>query len=156
PANRETRVARIVTADGDVDVAVPGQSITVTLADEIDVGRGDMIASADAPAEVADQFESTIVWMDEQPMLPGRPYWLKIGARTVSATVTHPKYRINVNTLERLAATRLELNEIGVCNLALGRPIAFDAYRDNRDTGGFVLIDRLSNDTVGAGMLHFA
>jgi bifunctional enzyme CysN/CysC len=135
---------------------VPGQSITLVLADEIDVSRGDVIAAADSPAGVADQFEATVVWMSEQPMLPGRPYLLKIGAKTVGATVSHLKYRVNVNTLEHLAAKRLGLNEIGVGNLALDRPIAFDAYRDNRDTGGFILIDRLTNHTVGAGMLHFA
>jgi bifunctional enzyme CysN/CysC len=133
-----------------------GQSATLILADEVDVSRGDVICSAESSAGVADQFEATIVWMSDQPMLPGRPYWLKIGARTVTGTISHLKYRVNVNTLEHLAAKRLELNEIGVCNLAVDRPIAFDPYRDNRDTGGFILIDRLSNDTVGAGLLHFA
>jgi bifunctional enzyme CysN/CysC len=156
PSGRESRVARLAAADGDLAQAVPGQSITLVLADEIDVSRGDVIAAADSPAGVADQFEATVVWMSEQPMLPGRPYLLKIGAKTVGATVSHLKYRANVNTLEHLAAKRLGLNEIGVGNLALDRPIAFDAYRDNRDTGGFILIDRLTNHTVGAGMLHFA
>jgi bifunctional enzyme CysN/CysC len=156
PSGRESRVARIVAYGGDLTHAVAGQSITLTLADEVDVSRGDVISSADAPAGVADQFEATIVWMSDQPMLPGRIYWLKIGAKTVSAAITHPKYRVNVNTLEHLAAKRLELNEIGVCNLAMDRPIAFDPYRENRDTGGFILIDRLSNNTVGAGLLHFA
>lgn len=156
PSGRESRVARIVTYDGDLDGAVAGQSITLTLTDEIDVSRGDVIASAEAPSGVADQFEATIVWMGEHAMLPGRPYWLKIGAKTVTATMAHPKYRVSVNTLEHLAAKRLELNEIGVCNLALDRPIAFDAYKDNRDTGGFILVDRVSNTTVGAGLLHFA
>jgi bifunctional enzyme CysN/CysC len=156
PSGRESRVARLAAADGDLAQAVPGQSITLVLADEIDVSRGDVIAAADSPAGVADQFEATVVWMSDQPMLPGRPYWLKIGAKTVGATVSHLKYRVNVNTLEHLAAKRLGLNEIGVGNLALDRPIAFDAYRDNRDTGGFILIDRLTNHTVGAGMLHFA
>jgi bifunctional enzyme CysN/CysC len=156
PSGRESRVARLAAADGDLAQAVPGQSITLVLADEIDVSRGDVIAAADSPAGVADQFEATVVWMSEQPMLPGRPYLLKIGAKTVGATVSHLKYRVNVNTLEHLAAKRLGLNEIGVGNLALDRPIAFDAYRDNRDTGGFILIDRLTNHTVGAGMLHFA
>ena len=156
PSGRETRVTRLPAPGGDLGQAVPGQSITLMLADEIDVSRGDVIASADAPAGVADQFEATLVWMSDQPMLPGRPYWLKIGTKTVGATVSHLKYRVNVNTLEHLAAKRLGLNEIGVGNLALDRPIAFDAYRDNRDTGGFILIDRVSNHTVGAGMLHFA
>ena len=156
PSGRDSRVARLIAYEGDLRQAVPGQSITLTLADEIDVSRGDVISSADAPAGVADQFEATIVWMSDQPMLPGRTYWLKIGAKTVTATIAHPKYRVNVNTLEHLAAKRLELNEIGVCNLAVDRPIAFDPYRENRDTGGFILIDRLSNNTVGAGLLHFA
>ncbi|MDD3652339.1 adenylyl-sulfate kinase, partial [Immundisolibacter sp.] len=110
----------------------------------------------DAPAEVADQFECTLVWMADEPMLPGRPYWLKLGARTVGATVTEPKYKVNVNTLEHLAAKQLTLNEIGVCNIALDRPLPFDPYTVNRDMGGFILIDRLTNATVGAGMLHFA
>ena len=156
PSGRESRVARVVTQDGDLDLAVAGQSVTLTLEDEVDCSRGDVIVAADAPAEVADQFETTIVWMAEEPLLPGRPYWLKIGAKTVSATVTAPKYKINVNTLEHLAAKQLELNEIGVCNLSLDQAVAFDPYAENHDTGGFILIDRLTNDTVGAGMITFA
>jgi len=156
PSGRESRVSRIVTYDGDLTQAMPGQSITLVLADEVDVSRGDIICSADAAAGVADQFEATIVWMSDHPMLPGRSYWLKIGTKTVSATIGQSKYRVNVNTLEHLAAKKLDLNEIGVCNISVDRPIAFDAYKDNRDTGGFILIDRLSNTTVGAGLLHFA
>jgi bifunctional enzyme CysN/CysC len=156
PSGRETRVARIVTAAGDLPMAVAGQAITLTLADEVDISRGDMISAATNPAEVADQFETTLVWMSEEAMLPGRPYLLKIGTRTLSATITEPKYKINVNTLEHLAAKKLELNEIGVCNIALDRPIAFDAYKDNRVTGAFILINRMTHNTVGAGMLHFA
>jgi bifunctional enzyme CysN/CysC len=156
PSGRESTVARIVTAGGDLPRAVAGQSITLTLTDEVDISRGDVISGADSPAEVADQFEATLVWMAEEPMYPGRPYLLKIGARTVNATITEPKYRVNVNTLERLAAKQLALNEIGEVNLALDRPIAFDAYQTNREMGGFILIDRLSNATVGAGMLRFA
>ncbi len=156
PSGRESRVARIVAPEGDLARAVAGQSVTITLADEIDVSRGDLISSADAPAEVADQFECTLVWMADEPMLPGRPYLMKIGARTVTATITEPKYKVNVNTLEHLAAKKLELNQIGVCNLSLDRQVGFDAYADNRDTGGFILIDRASHHTVGAGMLHFA
>jgi len=158
PSGRESRVARIVGLDGDGDgaVAVAGQSVTITLADEIDVSRGDVIAAADSPPEVADQFECTLVWMSDEPLLPGRPYWLKIGAKLVSANVSELKYRVDVNSLEHLAAKTLELNGIGVANLSLAAPVAFDPYRDNRDTGGFILIDRLSNATVGAGMLHFA
>jgi bifunctional enzyme CysN/CysC len=156
PSGRESRVVRIVTHGGDLDRAVAGQAITLTLADEIDISRGDVVCAVDAAAGVADQFRATIVWMDDAPMLPGRSYLLKIGARTVSATVGHIRHKIDVNTLEELAARQLELNEIGVCNLSTDRPIAFDPYAENRDTGGFILIDPLSNNTVGAGLLHFA
>jgi bifunctional enzyme CysN/CysC len=156
PSGRESTVARIVTFTGDLPEAVAGQSVTLTLADEIDVSRGDVLATAASPPAVADQFEATIVWFDEEAMLPGRPYLLKLGARTVAAQVAEPKYKVNVNTLEHLAARRLELNEIGVCNLSLDAPIAFDPYAENHDLGGFILIDRISNRTVGAGLLHFA
>jgi bifunctional enzyme CysN/CysC len=156
PSGRESRVTRIVTANGDLPIAVAGQSITLTLAEEIDISRGDVISAAETPAEVADQFETTIVWMADEPMLPGRAYLLKLGANTVSATITEPKYKVNVNTMEHLAAKKLELNEIGVCNIALDRAVAFDPYGSNRETGGFILIDRMTNHTVGAGMLHFA
>ena len=156
PSGRESTVERIVAYGGDLPVAVAGQSVTLTLADEIDISRGDVISTAAQPAEVADQFECSIVWMADEPLLPGRPYLLKIGTRTVNATITEPKYKVNVNTMEHLAAKKLELNEIGVCNIALDRPVPFDAYKDNRETGGFILIDRMNNNTVGAGMLHFA
>jgi len=156
PSGKESTVARIVTANGDLPIAVAGQSITLTLADEVDISRGDVISAADSPAEVADQFEATLVWMSEEPMYPGRPYLLKLGTRTISATITEPKYKVNVNTMEHLAAKQLDLNEIGVCNVSIDQAIAFDPYTTNRDTGGFVLIDRMSNNTVGAGMLHFA
>ncbi|MDB5483659.1 MAG: sulfate adenylate transferase, subunit 1/adenylylsulfate kinase cysN/C [Caulobacteraceae bacterium] len=156
PSGRESTVARIVTQDGDLDRAAAGQSITLTLADEIDVSRGDVLSAAGDPPGVADQFETTLVWFDDEPMLPGRPYLMKLGARTVAAQVNEPKYKINVNTLEHLAATRLDLNEIGVCNLHLDAPIAFDSYEETKDLGGFILIDRISNRTVGAGMIHFA
>ncbi|EDX81975.1 MAG: sulfate adenylyltransferase subunit CysN [Phenylobacterium sp.] len=156
PSGKTSTVARIVTADGDLAQAVAGQSITLTLADEIDVSRGDVLASADAPPEAADQFEATVVWMDDEPLLPGRPYLLKIGAKLVGATITEPKHKVNVNTLEQQPAKRLELNEIGVCNLSLDAPVAFAPYAENKDLGGFILIDRISNRTVGAGLLHFA
>ena len=156
PSGRESTIARIVTKDGDLGVAVAGQSITLTFADEVDCSRGDVIAAAASPPEVADQFETSIVWMAEEPLLPGRPYWLKVGTKTVSATVNAPKYKINVNTLEHLAAKQLELNEIGVCNVSLDQPIAFDPYQANHDLGGFILIDRITNATVGAGMIRFA
>lgn len=156
PSGHESIVARIVTYSGDLPLAVAGQSVTLTLNDEIDISRGDVLSIADAPAETADQFESTVVWMHEEALLPGRPYLLKIGTQTVTASVTDIKYQVNVNTLEHTAAKQLELNGIGVCNLSLDRAIAFDAYQANKDTGGFILIDRLSNTTVAAGMLHFA
>ncbi|WP_395443173.1 sulfate adenylyltransferase subunit CysN [Caulobacter sp. UC70_42] len=156
PSGRESRVARIVTLPGDLDKAVAGQSVTLTLEDEIDISRGDVIAAADAPAPVANQFEATVVWMDDEPLPPGRTYLLKLGARTVGASVTDIKHRVNVNTLEHTAAKRLELNEIGLVNLSLDQAIPFEAYADNRQMGGFILIDRLSNRTVGAGMINFA
>lgn len=156
PSGKESMVKRIVTKDRDLDVAVAGQSVTITLADEIDISRGDILSAADAPPAVADQFEADVIWMSEEPMLPGRPYLLKTGAKYVGATITKPKYKVNVNTLEHLAAKTLELNEIGVCNLHLDQVIAFDPYEQNRDTGGFILVDRLTNNTIGAGLLHFA
>jgi bifunctional enzyme CysN/CysC len=156
PSGKESRVARIVTQAGDLAEAAAGQSITLTLADEIDVSRGDLVSAADAPAEVADQFEATVVWMSDQPMFRGRNYLMKVGTKTVTATIAPLKYQVDVDTLAHLAAERLELNQIGVCELELDQPIAFDAYTDNRDTGGFILIDRLTNQTVGAGMLKFA
>ena len=156
PSGKESTVARIVTFDGDLPQAVAGQSVTLTLADEIDISRGDVISGALAPAGVADQFETTIVWMHDEPLFPGRPYLMKIGAKTVTATVTDIKYQVNVNTMEHIAAKQLELNGIGVCNISLDRSVAFDPYSEDHDTGGFIFIDRLSNNTVGAGMIHFA
>jgi bifunctional enzyme CysN/CysC len=156
PSARESRIARIVTRDGDLEVAGAGQSVTMTLDDEIDCSRGDVIVAAKAPAEVADQFETHIVWMAAEPLLPGRAYWLKIGAKTVSATVTELKHKININSLEELAARRLELNEIGLANISLSEAVAFEPYAINPDLGGFILIDRLTNATVGAGMIRFA
>jgi bifunctional enzyme CysN/CysC len=156
PSGRESRVARIVTLDGDLERAVAGQAVTITLEDEIDVSRGDVLSTTDSLPGVADQFDTTIVWMADEPLLPGRPYWMKIGTKQVSATITEPKYKVNVNTLEHLAAKKLALNEIGVCNLATDQPIAFDPYTENRNTGSFILIDRLTNATVGAGLIHFA
>jgi bifunctional enzyme CysN/CysC len=156
PSGRETTVSRLVSADGDLAEAVAGQSITVTLEDDVDVSRGDVIAAASSLPGIAAQFEAHIVWMSEQEMLPGRSYLLKIGARTVGATMAQPKYKVNVNTLEHVAAKTLELNEIGVCNINLDRPVPFDPYEANRDMGGFILIDRFTNATVAAGLLHFA
>ena len=156
PSGRTSSIARIVTLEGDLPEAVAGQSVTLTLADEVDCSRGDVIAAADAPPQAADQFEATIVWMADEEMLPGRAYWLKLGTQTVTATVQQPKYQVNVNTMEQLAAKTLELNAIGVANLSTDRPIVFEPYAESRDLGGFILIDKLSNATVAAGMLHFA
>jgi len=156
PSARESHIARIVTRDGDLSEAGAGQSVTLTLEDEIDCSRGDLIVAAKAPAEVADQFETHIVWMAAEPLLPGRAYWLKIGAKTVSATVTELKHKININSLEELAARRLDLNEIGLANISLSEAVAFEPYATNSDLGGFILIDRLTNATVGAGMISFA
>ena len=162
PSGRTTKVARIVTLDGDLDEAVAGQSVTLTLADEVDCSRGDVIAAAKSPPHAADQFEATIVWMAEEEMVPGKGYWLKLGTQMVTATVAHPKYQLNVNTLEQLAAKTLDLNAIGVADVTTDRPIVFEPYSDasgrapNRALGGFILIDKLTNATVGAGMLHFA
>ncbi|NVO27941.1 sulfate adenylyltransferase subunit CysN [Donghicola sp. C2-DW-16] len=156
PSGKTSEVARIVNFDGDRDLAVAGESITLTLKDEIDCSRGQVIVAAQAPLEVADQFETTVVWMDEHEMVPGRAYWLKIGTQTVSATVQHPKYEVNVNTQEHLAAKTLDLNAIGVANITTDREIPFAAYTENRDLGGFILIDKITNATVAAGMIHFA
>jgi bifunctional enzyme CysN/CysC len=156
PSGRQSQVARIIGDSRDLQSAVAGQSVTLTLADEIDVSRGDVLAAAAAPPAVADQFEATIIWMHERPMLQGRSYVMKIGTETVGATVAPLKYRVNVDTLERLAAKKLELNDIGVCALELSRPVVFEPYSENRDLGGFILIDRITNTTVGAGLLHFA
>jgi bifunctional enzyme CysN/CysC len=156
PSGKTSRVSRIVTAAGDLPRAVAGQSVTLCLHDEIDCSRGDVIAAADAPAQVADQFEATVVWMADEPLLPGRPYWLKLATQTVTATLHPPKYQVNVNTLEHLAAKTLELNAIGVVNLATDRPIVFEPYTENRDLGAFIVIDKLTNATVAAGLIHFA
>jgi bifunctional enzyme CysN/CysC len=156
PSGKTTTVKAIVTMDGDLEEAIAGQSVTLTFNDEIDCSRGDVIVKSDAPCEVADQFEATLVWMDEHEMLPGRPYLLKIGTQTVTATVTEPKYEVNINTLEHLASRTLGLNAIGVCNLSIDRAIPFEAYAVNPDLGGFILIDRMTNSTVAAGMIHFA
>jgi bifunctional enzyme CysN/CysC len=156
PSGRETSVARIVTADGDESIAVTGQSVTLTLADEIDVGRGDVVVAADAPAAVADQLEATLVWMDEKAMPQGRAYLMKVGTTMATATAARLRYKVNVDTLEHTPAEALQLNEIGVCELQLDRPVVFESYAENRDLGGVILIDRLTNHTVAAGLVHFA
>ncbi len=156
PSGKTTTIDRIVTLDGDLDEAVAGQSVTLTLTDEVDCSRGDVIAAADAPPEAADQFEATLVWMADEAMIAGRAYWLKLATQSVSATVQAPKYEINVNTLDRLAAKTLDLNGIGVVEVSTDKPITFEAYADNKTLGGFILIDKLTNATVAAGMLHFS
>jgi bifunctional enzyme CysN/CysC len=156
PSGRRSKIARIVTGDGDLDTAITGQAVTLTLEDEIDISRGDVIAAASSPAQVADQFAAHLLWMGEHALLPGRPYWLKIGARTVGASVTEIKHRVDVNTQDHLAAKHLELNEVGYCNLHLDQPVAFESYADSRELGAFILIDRQTNGTVAAGTLDFA
>ncbi|MEZ5656790.1 MAG: sulfate adenylyltransferase subunit CysN [Sphingobium sp.] len=156
PSGKTSTVSRIVTMDGDLDEAVAGQSVTLCFADEIDCSRGDVIAIADQPPQTADQFESTIVWMSDDALIPGRAYWLKSGTQMVSATVQAPKYEVNVNTMEHLAAKTLELNSIGVAEVSTDKSIVFEPYADNRTLGGFILIDKITNATVAAGMLHFS
>ena len=156
PSGKTSTISRIVTLGGDLDVATAGQSVTLCFADEIDCSRGDVIALADNPPQTADQFESTIVWMADEEMLPGRPYWLKMGTQTVTATIQQPKYQVNVNTMEHLAAKTLDLNAIGVANLSTDKQLVFEAYEANRTLGGFILVDKITNATVAAGMLHFS
>lgn len=156
PAARSTQIARIVTYDGDLDHATTGDAVVLTLADEIDVSRGDIICAADVRAEVADQFAADIVWMSGRPLMRGRPYILRCGPQSTVCQISELKHKINVETLEHTAGREMELNAIGLCNLSLSKPIVFDTYADNREAGGFILIDRLTNETVGAGMIRFA
>ncbi|GAD64542.1 sulfate adenylyltransferase subunit CysN [Aquipseudomonas alcaligenes] len=156
PSGKTSRVERIVTLNGDLPQAITGQSVTLTLSDEIDISRGDVIAAADAPPAVADQFEATVVWMSEEAMLPGRPYLIKLGASSIGGALGQPKYQVDVNSLDQLPAKTLGLNEIGVCTLSLDRSAPFAPYAENRDMGSFIVIDRYTHQTVGAGMLHFA
>ena len=156
PAGKTSTVKSIATFDGELDEAVAGQSVTITLADEVDCSRGDVIAAADDPPEASDQFCSTIVWMDETALKPGRGYWLKIGSQVVTATVQAPKYEIDVNSLDHLAAKTLGLNSIGVAEFATDKPIVFEPYAKSRQLGGFILIDKFTNATVGAGMIEFS
>jgi len=156
PSGQRSTVARIVTADGDLPQALAGQAVTLVLGDERDVSRGDVIVAASDPPQIADQFQAHVLWMDAAPLLPGRPYLLKIGSRSVTAQVTEIRHRIDVNTQEAMAAKRLELNEVGLCNLSLDEVIAFEPYARNRTLGGFILIDRHSHATVAAGTIDFA
>ena len=155
PSGRMSRISRIVTFDGDLEQAVAGQAVTLTFEDELDISRGDVIADAEAAPEITDQIQSHIIWMHSEHLIPGRPYELKIGGRSTVATITDLKYKINVDTLEHTAAKALELNEVGVCNISLDQAIAYDPYVDNHETGAFILIDRFSKNTVGAGMIDF-
>ncbi len=156
PSGKTSTVSKIVTLDGELDEAVAGQSVTICFIDEIDCSRGDVISVADAPPEVSNQFDSTIVWMEDEPLHVGRSYWLKLGTQMVSATVAEPKYTVNVNTMDHMACKTLELNAIGVAELATDKPVVFESYSDSRALGGFILIDKITNRTVGAGMLHFS
>ena len=156
PAGRETTVARVAGCEQDLAAGVAGQAVTLTLADEIDISRGDVISTAETPASVGEQFEATVVWMAEEPLLRGRTYLMRAGTKTVPATVAPIRYKLDVDTGEQIAANQLDLNEIGVVQLELGQAVAFDPYVENRDTGGFILIDRITNHTVGAGLLRFA
>ena len=156
PGGKTSTIKQVLLADTALAQGEAGQSITLTLNDEIDISRGNVITKIDAPVEVSDQFEATILWMDEAAMLPGRPYTLKLASQTATATINSPKHKVNVNTLEKMAAKTLQLNEIGLCTLSLDRNIAFEPYDTNRTLGGFILIDRMSNATVGMGMIKFA
>ena len=156
PSGKTSTISKIVTLDGELSEAVAGQSVTLCFTDEIDCSRGDVIAAADNPPEVSDQFESTIVWMAEEPLIPGRAYWLKLGTQTVSATVQSPKFTINVNNMEHMAAKTLELNAIGVAEILTDKAIVFEPYANNHVLGGYILIDKITNATVAAGMLHFS
>jgi len=154
-SGKESTVTRIVTADGDLSAAHPGDAITMTLADEVDIARGDVLARADSRPEVVDQIAAQVLWMSEEAMLPGRSYLMRIGTKFVPARITSLRHKTDVNTLEHIAARTLALNEIGLCNIATATPIAFDPYAQNRDTGAFILIDRYTNATAGAGMIEF-
>ncbi|MGB2218736.1 MAG: sulfate adenylyltransferase subunit CysN [Henriciella sp.] len=156
PSGRETVVQRIVAHGGDLDEAVAGQSVTLTFGDEVDTSRGDLICDAQAPAEVSDQFQAHILWMSDEPMLPARRYLMKSGGRTVTALLSGLKHSVDVNDMQTRPATKLDLNEVGVVTLSLDQAIPFDSYADNRSTGGFILIDRMTNNTVGLGLLDFA
>jgi bifunctional enzyme CysN/CysC len=154
-SGRRARIKEIVTFDGALDRARAGDAVTLTLESEVDIARGDVLADPAAPPEFVDQFAAHVIWLSDHPLVPGRSYLLKIGTRTVPATVTTLKYRIDVDTLAHLADRTLRLNEVGFCNLSAAVAVAFDAYEANRDTGAFILIDRSTNETAGAGMIAF-
>ncbi len=156
PSGRTARIARIVTADGDLMQAGSGQSVTLTFDDEIDCSRGDVIAAAAAPCEIADQFQATVVWMSDAPLFPGRRYLLKLGAAVANASITEIRHGFDIDTMQPIPARQLDINGIGVCNVSIDRDLPFDAFEQNRETGAFILIDQESNETAGAGLIHFA
>ena len=156
PSGTESTVERIVTMEGDLELAGAGRSVTLTLSDEIDISRGDSIVAADSPCGSADQFQTRILWMDESAMMPGRQYLFKSNTQTTSMTLGRLNHRIDVNTLEELPAKVLDMNEIGVCNISLSSRVAFDSYEDDPTMGGFIIIDRMTNNTVGMGLIDYA
>ncbi len=155
PSGRRAHIARIVTADGDLETAQQGDAVTLTFAEEVDVSRGDIIAAAEGAPSIADQMSARVIWFDEEPMLPGRAYTLKCGCQAATATISNLKYKLNVDTLDHVAGKTLELNEVGLCNLTTAKALVFDPYAENTDTGSFILIDRFTNATVAAGMIEF-
>jgi bifunctional enzyme CysN/CysC len=155
PSGKRIHVARIVTADGDLEVAQRGDAVTLTFAEEVDVSRGDIISAIEEAPAIADQIAARIVWFDEEPMLPGRTYAIKCGCQTTTATISSLKYKLNVDNLDHVAGKTLELNEVGLCNLSTGKTLVFDPYAENSETGSFILIDRFTHGTVAAGMIEF-
>ncbi|MGZ5863403.1 MAG: adenylyl-sulfate kinase, partial [Methyloceanibacter sp.] len=155
PSGRRVHVARIVTADGDLELARGGDAVTLTFAEEVDISRGDVLATPGARPQIADQIAARVVWFDEEPMLPGRTYTLKCGCQTVTTTISSLKYKLNVDNLDHVAGKMLELNEVGACNLSTGKVLVFDPYAENAETGSFILIDRFTHATVAAGMIEF-
>ena len=155
-SGRSSRVARIVTMDGDLDRAGAGNAVTITLADQIDISRGDVLTVAGAPVAVTDKFDAHIVWLNEQTLFPGRSYIIKLGTRSVSGTITRIRHRIDINTFEHVAAEKLDVNDVAAVSLSLTAPVAVERFADNPDLGGFIVIDRLTNATVGVGMVETA
>jgi bifunctional enzyme CysN/CysC len=155
PSGKRVHVARIVTADGDLEVAQEGDAVTLTFAEEVDASRGDVITTPDSEPSVADQLAAKIIWFDEEEMLPGRNYTIRCGTQSATATVSSLKYKLNVDNLDHVAGKTLEMNEVGLCNLSMTKPLVFDPYGDNPETGSFILVDRFTNATVAAGMVEF-
>jgi bifunctional enzyme CysN/CysC len=155
PSGKRVHVARIVTADGDLEVAQEGDAVTLTFAEEVDASRGDVITTPDSEPSVADQLAAKIIWFDEEEMLPGRNYTIRCGTQSATATVSSLKYKLNVDNLDHVAGKTLEMNEVGLCNLSTTKPLVFDPYGDNPETGSFILVDRFTNSTVAAGMVEF-